>query len=535
MDGKKKFDDTSKKFRKRMEEEKAKVRRTIFIDDEMPTTSKKRKTCNQPRKTATYFRMSSAKPQATVRTKEKLQEKTEDVCKENQTPLKNKYISPNKGKDPVRKDNKDEVICLSSDEGENEDHECLNPTVEENIPPTPGNDVVNSPMYAPPNYHIDNLGNEEQEPWFSPLYGEPEVPMTPGKSNNDAYSPPCDRCNSNDCSEEELLPRPEDDVEMPSPDEMEEIFRSSFGHFDDTLCLRQPSPTSTSSPKSSTSSPQRKRSGWFTIDVKDERCHNFCGHMGYQRSIIYRFWVDQDKQYPEIGADANANKENQYLDSPSSSQLSWLEVSPNPRLVTTTPAPMRRLSQSSAEKSPSLTPVISLFSTPILSPLNLSILSSVGSHTSIKSQTSLLYFAPSCAPSQSIRQHQSSSSTSSSSSSPSSSSTSSSPSSATSISSPVSSTPKPSSTEILEIEDENVQQPEETSDNIPNQRMSPTTTPIPGWDDISQMPSELRAKIEDICSTRKKGQRVKFLFAVDHHTYNVTIAKSGNAKAELHK
>ncbi|XP_046808744.1 putative protein TPRXL [Lucilia cuprina] len=104
----------------------------------------------------------------------------------------------------------------------------------------------------------------------------------------------------------------------------------------------------------------------------------------------------------------------------------------------------------------------------------------LGSHTSIKSQTSLLYFAASCAPNQSIRQHQSPSS--SSSSSPLSLSLLSSP---TSISSPASSTLKPSSTEISEIEDENVQQPEETSEKIPNQRMLPITTPISGWDHIT--------------------------------------------------
>ncbi|KNC27374.1 hypothetical protein FF38_01119 [Lucilia cuprina] len=309
MDGKKKFDDTSKKFRKRIEEEKAKQKEK----DMQPT-----------QKNGNIFSYELCKTPSNSTYKREIAGKNDkNVCKENQPTLKNKYISSNK----------------------------------ENIPPTPGNDVVYSPMYAPPNYHIDNLGNKEQEPWFSPLYGEPEVPMTPGKSNNDAYSPPCDRCNSNDCSEEELLSRPEDDKSFVLHLDTSTIHYVSGNHHQHQH-HHQNRQHHHLEEKEEAGSP-------LTSKTKD---NNFCGHMGYQRSIIYRFWVDQAKQYPEIDAEANANKENQYLDSPSSSQLSWLEVSPNPRLVTTTPASMRRLSQSSADKLPSLTPKARLINYQALRP-----------------------------------------------------------------------------------------------------------------------------------------------------------------------
>lgn len=51
------FKSTSQKFRKRMEEEQAKKRRTIFLDEELPSTSNKRKKQNtQPRAAISFYR-----------------------------------------------------------------------------------------------------------------------------------------------------------------------------------------------------------------------------------------------------------------------------------------------------------------------------------------------------------------------------------------------------------------------------------------------------------------------------------------------
>ncbi|XP_065360106.1 uncharacterized protein LOC135954004 [Calliphora vicina] len=250
--------------------------------------------------------------------------------------------------------------------------------------------------------------------------------------------------------------------------------------------------------------------------------------------------------------------------SSSSSNVSWIEVSPRPTIIFEQTQGTTTLSQSTSGQSSPVTPYISLFASPTLVFINLS------SESSTKSEvTHIPYFSPKRSPESHVTkinqpkieksELSSPSSSSTSSSSTSSSSTSSSSTSSSSTSSSSTSTSPTSSITLS---------PKLPSNNSPP-TYTPTTTPPcnrkdhfedissePSFcseiepttsshiisqtvnisteiDELAQMPQELQNKINKLLQTRKIGQRYKFLQQIGDRTYRVIVAKSGKVQAQL--
>ncbi|XP_037825714.1 flocculation protein FLO11-like [Lucilia sericata] len=246
------------------------------------------------------------------------------------------------------------------------------------LPPTPGNNFEN----LIPNQEIEDSEFDEI-PWFSPTYVEHELAPTPGRNSFDRYSPPSHN--------EDIESNSDDGVETPQSsnpidfDEMEETFRTTFGAFDTTVDIRQPSPT-----KNSTST--RNGRGWFTIDVDESRCHDFCGHIGFQRTITYRFWVSQKYPKTEVPIEGCCQSSQKNDISPSSN-TSWIEVSPLPTNTCNQFECLTTLSKTTSEQTSRATPYISLFAFPDMFSINLSSKSSTKSDS-----TYILYFTPKQSP-----------------------------------------------------------------------------------------------------------------------------------------
>ncbi|XP_037807711.1 formin-like protein 20, partial [Lucilia sericata] len=281
-DDQRKFEDTRQKFRQNMEKERAKIRKTIFLeDDNLPSTSKgvrsqqKRKAFSRspkrplkPKRTAFFYRMTT-------------QKSNDPVIVIDDSPPKN-------------------------NSGNVSDEEDSQPP-----PPPPLVDFCLTP---------DNIGEEEVPP--PPPFMDQDSNTTPINVVEDASDPTSSPSGIGLGDVEYIL----NQCDLPN---LEEIFRRFFGENDQSVDIRPGTPPSPLPPRSPSSldwenenyrppTPPRRR-GIGSWELKESQ-YRHLGYQCFEKTFSVKLMVPVNKPTYEIGY-MDLSKESQTSPTPIANEL----------------------------------------------------------------------------------------------------------------------------------------------------------------------------------------------------------------------